>query len=74
VTELKSNPSNSLLVECSKWKANALRLIDIRRGRCISGWPTTNTKVGLPMVASFSGKNELAVGNSHGYINFFGIN
>jgi len=62
------------LIECSKWKSNALRLIDIRRGKCIAGWPATQTKVGLPMVASFSSKNELGVGNSNGHINFFGIN
>jgi hypothetical protein len=74
VTEIKSNLSNSLLIECSKWKSNALRLIDVRRGKCIAGWPETKTKVGLAMVASFSSKNELGVGNSNGHINFFSIN
>lgn len=73
VTELKANPDSSLLVECSKWKPNAVRLIDIRRGKCIAGWPIVSTKIGLPMAASFSSENELAVGNSHGFISFFGV-
>jgi hypothetical protein len=60
-------------VECSKWKQNAIRLIDTSKGRCISGFPTPSTKVGLASAASFSSQNELAIGNSHGYLTFFDV-
>ena len=62
-----------MVVECSKWKANAVRLIDVNRGRVISGWPAVNTKIKLPTVAGFSDNDELSIANTHGYINFFKI-
>jgi WD40 repeat protein len=73
VTSLEGNSNGNLLVECSKWKANAIRLIDTSKGRCISGFPTVSTKVGLPTAASFSIQNQLCLGNSHGYLTFFDI-
>lgn len=54
VTDLKANRDGSLLLEASKWKANAIRLIDTNRGKCIPGWPTNTTKVGLPTSSNFS--------------------
>ena len=72
VTDLKGNRDGSLLLEASKWKPNAIRLIDTNRGKCIGGWPTTATKVGLPTATNFS-SSEFAVGNSHGYLSFFGL-
>lgn len=54
VTELKGNKNGELLVECSKWKHNAVRIIDVHKGKVIAGWPAVNTKVGLPTVAGFS--------------------
>lgn len=73
VTTLEGNHSASVLVECSKWKANAVRVIDIARGRCVAGFPTNATKIGLATTAAFSGRNELCIGNSHGYLNFFEV-
>ena len=61
------------MVECSKWKRNAVRLIDVHKGKVIAGWPTVNTKIGMPTVAGFSSGNQLCVGNTNGYLNFFGI-
>ena len=39
VTDLKGNKNGDLLLQCSKWKKNAVRLIDGKKGRVISGWP-----------------------------------
>lgn len=61
------------MVECSKWKQNAVRLIDVHKGRVVSGWPAVNTKIGLPSKASFSASNQLCIGNSHGYLSFYDI-
>jgi hypothetical protein len=73
ITEIKGNKRGDLIVECSKWKQNAVRLIDVNRGRVISGWPETNTKIKLPTVAGFSDNDELSVANTNGFINFFKI-
>lgn len=73
VTEIKGNKSGDLIVECSKWKQNAVRLIDVNRGRIVSGWPAVNTKIKLPTVAGFSDNNCLSIANTHGYINFFKV-
>jgi hypothetical protein len=73
VTELKSNKNGGLLVECSKWKQNAVRLIDIQKGKVVGGWPVVNTKIGMPTVAGFSAQDQLCVANSHGYLSFFGV-
>lgn len=73
VTELKSNKKGDLLVECSKWKQNAVRLVDVQKGKVIGGWPSVKTKLGLPTVAGFSAEDQLCLGNSHGYLSFFGI-
>ena len=73
VTDLKGSRSGDLLVECSKWKKNAIRLIDVNQGRIISGWPAVNTKIGLPTVSTFSPSRHLCFGNSHGYLSFYGI-
>ncbi len=57
ITTLEGNQSGNLLVECSKWKPNAVRVIDTVSGRCIAGFPSNSTKVGLPTAAAFSGRN-----------------
>jgi hypothetical protein len=61
-------------VECSKWKQNAVRLIDTQKGRVVGGWPAVNTKIGLPTVAGFSSFNQLAIANTHGYLSFYSLN
>lgn len=54
VTDLKANSDGSLLLQASKWKNNAIRLIDTNRGKCISGWPINTTKIGLATATNFS--------------------
>lgn len=50
-----------------------MRLIDVNRGRIVSGWPAANTKIKLPTVAGFSDNDDLSIANTHGYINFFKV-
>ena len=71
VTGLNSNKNGDLLVESSKWKQNAVRLIDVNQGRVVGGWPVVNTKIGLPTATIFSPGEELCVANSHGYLSFY---
>jgi hypothetical protein len=73
VTELKGNKQGNLLVECSKWKQNAVRLIDVHKGRVVTGWPAVNTKLRLPTVAGFSDTDQLCVANTHGFLTFFNV-
>ena len=73
VTELRGNSNGDLLVECSKWKKNAVRLIEANRGKVVQGWPAVNTKIGMPTVAGFSASNQLCVANTHGYLCFYDI-
>jgi hypothetical protein len=71
VTTLEGSQGGELLIECSKWKPNAVRVIETASGRCVGNFPTNATKVGLPTCAAFSPKREFCIGNSHGYLNFF---
>jgi hypothetical protein len=73
VTELQANRDGSLLVALSKWKGNAARVIETHAGKCIQGWPTVNTKLGMATSASFSDRNELAIGSSNGFISLYSI-
>lgn len=38
----------------SKWKANAIRVIDSTSGRAVGEWPGVKTKVGMPMQGAFN--------------------
>ena len=73
ITQLKSNRSGEYTVALSKWKANAIRVIDSMTGKAVGDWPGVKTKVGLPMQASFNNANYFGVGSSHGHISIYGF-
>lgn len=74
VTQIRQNPQGDLMVAISRWKSNAMRVIDANNGRSVGEWPGPNTKVGMAMQASFNQWNHLGVGSSHGYVNVFAFN
>ena len=63
-----------MTIALSKWKANAIRIIDSLTGKSIGDWPAAKTKVGIPMLAGFGDQDYFSVGNSHGYVSVYGFN
>lgn len=54
ITQIKSNKNGEYSIALSKWKANAIRVIDSMTGKAVGDWPGVKTKVGLPMQAGFN--------------------
>lgn len=73
ITHLNSNKDGTLTLALSKWKSNAVRIIDSLTGRALGDWPSVKTKIGLPMRGAFNEGNYFGVGNSHGYLSIYGF-
>jgi WD40 repeat protein len=73
ITQLKANKTGEYTLALSKWKNNAIRVIDSMTGKAIGEWPGVKTKVGLPMQAAFNEANYFGVGSSHGHISIYGF-
>lgn len=73
ISQLKSSKSGEYTLALSKWKNNAIRVIDSMTGKTVGDWPGAKTKVGLPMQAAFNSGNYFGVGSSHGYISVYGF-
>lgn len=54
ITQIKTNKLGNYSLALSKWKANAIRVIDSTSGRAIGDWPGVKTKVGMPMQGAFN--------------------
>ena len=71
ITDLDIDKSN-LILAMSKWKANAARVIDATKAKCVGNWPTNKTKLSFPMSCKINGNSSLmAIGSTNGYINAF---
>ena len=60
-----------MIIALSKWKQNAMRVLDGGTGRSVGEWPGPRTKVGFPMEAAFNKWDNLGVGSSNGYVSIF---
>lgn len=72
ITQVKTNKSGELTLALSKWKANAMRVIDSMSGKAIGEWPGAQTKVGMPMQCGWNESNFFGVGSSNGHISVYG--
>lgn len=73
VTQIRNNKNDQFSVALSKWKNNAIRVIDSVSGKSIGEWPGVKTKVGMPMQAGFNCYDYFGVGSSHGHISVYGF-
>jgi hypothetical protein len=72
ITQIKTNKTGNLSLAISKWKSNAIRVIDSLTGRSVGEWPTVKTKVGIPINVGFNEGDYFGVGASSGHISVYG--
>jgi hypothetical protein len=73
ITKLSTSRGGEYCLALSKWKANAVRLLDPLTGRAIGNWPAIKTKTGLPLQAAFNPAGQFGVGESKGFVSIYGF-
>lgn len=74
ITELKFNPTSQMLVYCSKWKKNAIKIAHIPSYTAFQNYPDNNAPGVLkyPFCLAFSHDGRfLAMGNDQGKAHLF---
>ena len=65
--------TGTLCLSLSKWKSNAIRLIDSITGKSIGDWPNTKTKTGIPICANFGYNDCFGVGSANGGVSVYQV-
>ncbi len=73
ITQIRANKTGDLCLAVSKWKSNAIRVIDSLTGKSMGAWPTVKTRVGIPMSGGFNEGDYFGVGASSGHISVYGF-
>ena len=64
LTDLDFNRTGELLVGCSKWKRDSVKIFHINSFTCYSNWPSVRDHLKYPMVVKFNSDSSLlAIGN-----------
>merc|ERR1712096_513822 len=67
ITDIKINHNQQLLIACSKFKKDSLRLIHLPSGTVYSNWPYLSTPLNYVNICAFSTQSKyLACGNARG--------